>query len=331
MKFYTSPIEPNNRNRREKYPHITEYYGAVQKEAEDLLKEYGGGHFFTSDKFVKFIDCPICGSKQANELLIKWGGLYVQCVLCSHVYVKNMFRKELLESLYTSSHTNDMERAVERNDDTVKYDRALYEKYVKPLCDNNDTGFSILDIGAGAGEFVKYIVENTDFAISAVELCEETKEYLTELIGKRGTFFHGKAIEDIEFQINNSGYDLITLWGVLEHLPDPVITLNKIWSLLRENGTLLILVPNLFSHAFRILGVQVPTLIPREHINFFTLKSMAVLADKCGFTVDSMYGELPVIDLIYPYVDYSEKLIRQITEAGETYNRVYILKKAAKP
>jgi hypothetical protein len=91
---------------------------------------------------------------------------------------------------------------------------------------------------------------------------------------------------------------------------------------------LLILIPNLFSHAFRILGANVPTLNPREHINFFTLKSMLVLADKCGFTLESVSGELPVIDLIYHYVDYSEKLVRQIAEEGETYYRVYLLKKS---
>jgi len=34
-----------------------------------------------------------------------------------------------------------------------------------------------------------------------------------------------------------------------------------------------------------------------------------------------------VIDLMYPYIDYSDKLINEIVEADESYNKVYILSK----
>lgn len=209
-----------------------------------------------------------------------------------------------------------MERCIQRNEDDVKYNHKLYKKYILPFQDVTNKNFAILDIGAGAGEFVKYIKEKTAFSISAVDLAEDTKDYLAKLVGDRGAFYHGKAVEDAD--IPEKSFDLVTLWGVLEHLPTPVATLGKIHNLLKEGGTLLLLIPNLFSYAFRILGVQVPTLNPREHINFFTLKSMRTLADACGFTVESMYGEMPVIDLIYPYVNYSESLVRQITEDGET-------------
>jgi len=193
MLFFTPPVNFENKNRREKYPHISEVFCAGQKECEDLLKEDGGGHLFSSNKFVNFVHCPVCSNEKAKSLLVKWGGHYVQCTLCTHVYVRNMFKKEVLESFYARSYVESMQRKIQRNDDDINYYHAMYKKYFD-LCVASNQNLSILDVGAGAGGFVNYVIENTTFSISAIELCEETKGYLESLIGKRGIFWHGKSI-----------------------------------------------------------------------------------------------------------------------------------------
>jgi len=55
---------------------------------------------------------------------------------------------------------------------------------------------------------------------------------------------------------------------------------------------------------------------------------MQYLCNETGFVLTGDYQELPVIDLMYPYIDYSEKLIEEIVDADKPYNKVYILTKA---
>jgi len=83
-------------------------------------------------------------------------------------------------------------------------------------------------------------------------------------------------------QVNNlvaafeglSGYDVITLWQVMEHLPDPWSTLKAAVEKLLPGGILVISAPNPASFQFRVLGrfwthVDAPrhlTLIPSDNI-----------------------------------------------------------------
>lgn len=82
-------------------------------------------------------------------------------------------------------------------------------------------------------------------------------------------------------QVNNlvaafeglSGYDVITLWQVMEHLPDPWSTLKAAVEKLLPGGILVISAPNPASFQFRVLGrfwthVDAPrhlTLIPSDN------------------------------------------------------------------
>ena len=70
----------------------------------------------------------------------------------------------------------------------------------------------------------------------------------------------------------NFKFDLITFWGVLEHLINPLTELKNAEKILETNGKILILVPNYNSKARKILGASTPTLNPREHLHFFSQK-----------------------------------------------------------
>jgi hypothetical protein len=96
---------------------------------------------------------------------------------------------------------------------------------------------------------------------------------------------------------------------------------------MESDTKLLIYISNIYSRAFKILGANVPTLNPRQHINFYTKKIMEHLCKVSEFELSGEYQELPVIYLMYPYIDYSDKLINEIVEADESYNKVYILSK----
>lgn len=322
MKQYIHPTYSDNRNLRKQFPEIDAYFEATKKDCDIFPKENG---LVVDTNLVDIIDCPICLSMQYYSLFVKWGGHYVQCKLCTHVYVKNRLKADVLIALYKESLSNQLERKIEVHAESLRYWNANYDKHIVSQHDTQDTNYKVLDVGFGAGTFIQYLWKNTSWRVSGLEIAEDVQRTFASLFQKNGGIFYKTPFEQCDFA--GERFDLISFWGVMEHVVEPVPIFQKARSLLKDDGEIFVLVPNLFSHAFKVLGTQVPTINPREHIQFFTEKSMQICAEKAGLAVQCFDGELPIIDIMYPHVHATESLIRDICEAHETYYHIYRLKK----
>jgi hypothetical protein len=98
-------------------------------------------------------------------------------------------------------------------------------------------------------------------------------------------------------------------------------------SLLKKNGLILLLLPNLKSAAYEILGINTPTINPREHLNFIPRESVNKLLIEYGFEPIIWGQELPVIDLMWNYIPVSDKLRQTIIEEDKAYYHIYLYKK----
>lgn len=109
-------------------------------------------------------------------------------------------------------------------------------------------GQDLLDIGCGTGEFC-YEAGKLGWKTVGVELTEDaamvahTKSGLTVLAGD---IMHEEMLQP-------SSFDVVTLWGVLEHVPDPDGLLKACVRLLRPNGLILLETPNALA-LFRFVG-----------------------------------------------------------------------------
>ncbi len=92
-------------------------------------------------------------------------------------------------------------------------------------------------------------------------------------------FSQGK-IEDAVF--SPGSFDVITLWDVLEHVPEPALTLKKIHPWLAEDGWLLINVPDIASLPARLMGKHW-VLMLREHLWYFSPATLEKLLEQCGY------------------------------------------------
>jgi len=96
----------------------------------------------------------------------------------------------------------------------------------------------ILDIGAGTGDFLLEC-KNQNWDILGIEPNDKAKGIA---LGKGIKF--GDTIEKLE----SNSFDVITMWHVLEHVPDVEHQVAELKRLLKPSGTIIIAVPNFKSY-----------------------------------------------------------------------------------
>lgn len=109
-------------------------------------------------------------------------------------------------------------------------------------------GHDLLDIGCGTGEFC-HEAGKLGWKTVGVELTEEAALVARTRSGL--TVMSGDIMRGEMFQ--PSSFDVVTLWGVLEHVPDPDGLLKACRGLLRPNGLILLETPNALA-LFRFVG-----------------------------------------------------------------------------
>lgn len=98
----------------------------------------------------------------------------------------------------------------------------------------------ILDIGCGTGDFLS-ICKNNSWTTIGVEPNKKARN-----ISQTKNLVIKEKIDDI-IQLNEK-FDVITLWHVLEHVPNLTEYIQQLQNLLKDDGTLLIAVPNFKSY-----------------------------------------------------------------------------------
>lgn len=113
----------------------------------------------------------------------------------------------------------------------------LVEKYLN----ENQT---LLDVGAGTGDFLLY-AKKKDWKVKGIEPNEKARK----LAAEKGVVLHEKTKD-----LKEKSFQIITLWHVLEHLPNLRANIKELANLLDKNGTLLIAVPNFKSFDAQYYG-----------------------------------------------------------------------------
>ena len=134
--------------------------------------------------------------------------------------------------------------------------RSIFEKayhFVKDIALKNKTRLigtlhpqkgALLDIGAGTGDF-----------LAAAKVCGWSV-IGTEPSDKARSIAKSKDIGlfDNTSGLDHHSFDVITMWHVLEHVPDPEMQIKELKRLLKPDGTLIVAVPNFNSYDARHYG-----------------------------------------------------------------------------
>jgi SAM-dependent methyltransferase len=233
--------------------------------------------------------CNLCDSPQIGVLDPACN--IAQCRACGYVFDNPRPTLEALIGFYSKPGKYDswLEELGPRE--------RLWRRRLSKLQSTKKPG-SLLDVGTGIGQFLSMArnsyseVYGTEVSSTAVEIAKQ--RYGLEL-------FHG-TIDDLPAQ--GKTFDNITLFHVLEHVPDPKSMLKTCHSLLSPSGILVIAVPNevvslrgwkrrLFSKLRKtqndgILGLPRLTLdgsISEIHLSHFSPGVLARLLESTGFSV----------------------------------------------
>ena len=138
----------------------------------------------------------------------------------------------------------------------------------------------VLDLGCGSGQFLARL-SASGLSCDGTELLEDTGRRASELAGIR---LHVGPLESDTYPPGS--FDLISIWHVLEHLPDPdhVLGLCALW--IDERGALLVAVPNIDSWQARLFGGSWFHLDPPRHLFHFNRASLNAALGRAGFRVE---------------------------------------------
>jgi SAM-dependent methyltransferase len=93
-------------------------------------------------------------------------------------------------------------------------------------------------------------------------------------------------------------FDVVTLWDVIEHTPDPTRVVQTTRELIRPGGLLVINYPDIGSWLARALGRRWPFL-SSVHLYYFTRETIKSLLKRHGFEVIEMRAHVQRLELNY--------------------------------
>ena len=212
--------------------------------------------------------CNICQNDCSSVLITKDGCDIYQCAKCGLGFTYP--QPEALEEQYDSSYFDLYRRRhafrVKRGDKRLRRIELL------------KAPGRLLDVGCSLGYFVE-AANARGWQACGVEI----SPYAAEEARALGLEVKTGALEQAGYP--DGSFDCVTMWDVLEHVPDPTKHMLEIRRILAPGGMVVVGTPNLAHIAFRRKRKHWRHLKPREHIFYFNQSSMMRLFEKTGFDV----------------------------------------------
>jgi SAM-dependent methyltransferase len=175
------------------------------------------------------LSCNVCRSERIQKVDSEFN--FCRCDSCGYVFDSPRPSFAEVSAFYSQAGKYDSWLDEERARDI------LWKRRLKKLLRRSSRG-NLMDIGAGIGQFLHHAkplfteVAGTEVSASAVAVAKQ-KYDLALLAGQ---------IQDLD--LPPESFDNITLFHVLEHVPDPGMLVSRCRELLKPQGTLVIAVPN---------------------------------------------------------------------------------------
>lgn len=156
-------------------------------------------------------------------------------------------------------------------------------------------GSKLLEVGSGAGDFL-YAASRAGWKVAAVEYNKALADLLRSELR-----FDVRSGELTRGVWEKESFDTLVLWSVLEHVPDPIETLNTVSYYLKPGGTVFFQLPTIYGLSFgRRFGKHWHILDLPRHLHFFGKESLSSLCGKAGMNLTVF--KTPLLDTGWCYL-----------------------------
>lgn len=288
-------------------------------------------------------NCPVCDFDKTKAFLVckdhtvsRETFNIVECISCGFKFINPRPAAEKLGAYYISeeyvSHSNTKKGFINSIYQVVRKYTML--KKLKLISEFYKTG-KILDIGCGTGDFLKTVKE-AKWETIGIEPSPDARKMAIENYAL-------DVREEAEIKIlEKETFDIITMWHVLEHVPELNERIEDLKRLIKPNGVIIIAVPNCTSLDAKIYSENWAAYDVPRHLYHFSPTDIETVFKNHDLKV---FRVLPMIFDSYYVSMLSEKIktgksniIRAIwngfrsnfsaIKTGKTYSsQIYLIRK----
>ena len=228
------------------------------------------------------VACNYCGSKNTHAYCPANGLGLVQCRDCDLVYVGMRPDAEALYRLYEQSYFQNNDSGVVGYTDYIRDEfnirktaqrRARHiEQYIQPG--------KMIDVGCAMGFFIDEMAKR-GWQVEGLDVSKFATQYVQQHFGhvaSNGSF--------TDVALAEGAYDLVTMFDVIEHVPDPQAYMRRAAQILRMGGVYELATPDVHSYPARLTGKRwIGYKLSEEHIYYFSVQTLTQMLDAAGFDV----------------------------------------------
>ncbi len=141
----------------------------------------------------------------------------------------------------------------------------------------HSTAGRLLDIGCATGNFL-HRAQLSGWEVAGIEINPRAASIARQ---RYNVPVHASDLLDTD--LSPDYFDAVTLWDVLEHLPNPRAALGKIHQILQRGGVVCFSIPNLASFDRHLFGTAWIGWDSPRHFNLFDDDTISKLFDETGF------------------------------------------------
>ena len=247
--------------------------------------------------------CRLCGHKVAERLVLP----HAKVLKCVNRNCQLMFSSPQLDS-------RELNAAYRRlyypaSDGSVAVYENTPEEILRQTFDEAHAKFgtlagkTLLDFGCGVGRLCRIARE---YGIQTTGI--EPDACARQIAGKSGGLKVYANLDELRAAEPGAGFEIITIWDVIEHLREPWKELEELSALLQPGGWLLLSTPNADSLRAFLERERWDNVTNPTHFYYFTRRSLRSALARFGFSA--------IDELRFPIRYPGHSIIRRIVNRG---------------
>ena len=263
--------------------------------------------------------CPVCSDRlfKVRENC-RDGFRVMQCINCGFAFVHPFPSAEQLSANYSADYyapwLNQRAERIRMWDARLELvNRAAVHKG------------KLLDVGCGEGLFLER-ARAGGWEVRGTEISEFAVSHITKELGIE--VFKGGLAESV---FPDNYFDCVTMWHSLEHTPDPGQVIRAARRMLKNDGVLIIAVPNLDNTVFRFFyrfarfkRLHLFDPVDRElHLCHFSPGSLKALLELNGFQVTRIAPDGGIIEWKRKAIDAISRLVSRLS--GRLFTEAFMV------